>query len=667
MKKDKAFSTFYNLIRPVRILWVFLWVCFVIHGQEKGIACLGNGEMCVYEDKADIIQLFGPPYSSPSVFELRSGDRPEVVSEREKGTAVWTHTFRSDGEEKARITDFVATTMPAFIRIIRNSETLSFTLKLSQKTEWLDQTPVYDVGSNGSAPRTRTDQTTGDGSQVAGAFLLTTPAGSYAYQDIFYPTSVANHYLLIISGDMELSGGDDQTHAIRCLPGESRIMVVGGKDFPACVVNTEKAFMQGHDSLLADTRKDWATFTSSRIDFEKEIPSNTPERERLLKAIDDVAVLIKTQQGKEGGVLAGYNYHLAYVRDQYGVSKGLLKLGHVTEAKAILQFYWNVWQRKGRLHNAQGIGLDAFHVHENDEVEITGYLIIQAFDLLKATGDNTFIKEIFPMLQWAWDCQVRNLYRQMLPFNGDETYIAGGILPRTVMFDGSAEATLLFATGGKQLITWAEKNNAWNRSTLNKNSQILQEVISGYARNFLRDGKLLTNNPDRKQGLERPPFRHGVCESCYRLGWTQKTANDRYLCPHCFPVKTLPDITDEHFFLQSVSLMPWYVQSDLIPDNLISAMIEEIVRLYTSTGKFPSRPDGTRTVGYDYGLFLYSLTKMNHPLKEKIYRQMLHVVDAAGAWTEYYEDNIPSGTLCRPWESAINIEAAIEYARQSSP
>jgi hypothetical protein len=29
---------------------------------------------------------------------------------------------------------------------------------------------------------------------------------------------------------------------------------------------------------------------------------------------------------------------------------------------------------------------------------------------------------------------------------------------------------------------------------------------------------------------------------------------------------------------------------------------------------------------------------------------------------EYYKDGVPSGTLCRPWESAINIEAAIEYA-----
>ena len=402
------------------------------------------------------------------------------------------------------------------------------------------------------------------------------------------------------------------------MPGKSSIIVVSGNNFPECVTNTEKVLSYGYDRLLADTRNDWNVFTSSRIDFEKKLPPETPEREKLLKAIDDVAVLIKAQQGKEGGVLAGYNYHLAYVSDQYGVSRGLLKLGHIAEAKAILQFYLDIWKRKGLLRNAQGIGLDAFHVHENDEVEITGYLIIQAFDYLTSTDDQSFIKELFPMLQWAWDCQAHNVFRNMLPFNGDETYIAGGILPRTVMCDGSAEATLLFVTGGSKLIAWAEKNNMWEKSELNENKKLLQQIISDYNNNFLPDGKLLTNNPDRKKGLELPRFRHGVCESCYKLEWTQKTPNNRYLCPYCFPEKTLPDITDRHFFLQSVSLMPWYVNSELIPNSQVIKMLDEIIDSYGSTVKFPSRPDGFLTVGYDYGLFLYSLTKMNHPLKNNI-------------------------------------------------
>ena len=77
-------------------------------------------------------------------------------------------------------------------------------------------------------------------------------------------------------------------------------------------------------------------------DFSRILPPDFPQREKLLQTIDDVAVLIKTQQSAEGGVLAGYPYPLAYVRDQYGVSRGLSTLGYFDEAKAILEFYWKI-------------------------------------------------------------------------------------------------------------------------------------------------------------------------------------------------------------------------------------------------------------------------------------------------------------------------------------
>lgn len=42
---------------------------------------------------------------------------------------------------------------------------------------------------------------------------------------------------------------------------------------------------------------------------------------------------------------------------------------------------------------------------------------------------------------------------------------------------------------------------------------------------------------------------------------------------------------------------------------------------------------------------------------------MLSLQDEAGMWAEYYDDNRPAPgyTRCRPWESGINIEAALRY------
>ena len=44
------------------------------------------------------------------------------------------------------------------------------------------------------------------------------------------------------------------------------------------------------------------------------------------------------------------------------------------------------------------------------------------------------------MLEWALDALKMNLDDGMLPFKGDETNIAGGILPRKVMYNGSGMA-----------------------------------------------------------------------------------------------------------------------------------------------------------------------------------------------------------------------------------
>src|SRR5258706_15239959 len=146
----------------------------------------------------------------------------------------------------------------------------------------------------------------------------------------------------------------------------------------------------------------------------------------------------------------------------------------INEARDILSFYWRIWQNKGILHNGQGIGVDAFHIHENDQVEITGYLILQAFDYLERNKDEGFIRQIFPMLEWAWNSQRTNLVKNMLPFNGDETYVAGSVLPRSALIDGSAEATLLFMTGGSRLVQCAGKQGLWKGQLLDEKTRILK-------------------------------------------------------------------------------------------------------------------------------------------------------------------------------------------------
>lgn len=616
-------------------------------GQGTAIHSIGNGRMLVYGRQADVVQLLGPPYSAPSVWSMTLEPGLSVTSVRERGTAVWHHQITRQGTPVARITDFMPADQPCFIREIKAASSFYFLTGRLKEGIVLDN-PVLFTGYR----------------QLTSAFLLKTRAGTFFYND--YPVLEEACHQFITLGNATLAPGKLQIEK-----GESVFLVAGGPSYPECMTTASRALDAGTGPLLEQTRAWWAGFTARRKDFGKLLPASLPLRDKLLQTIDDVSVMIKCQQAGEGAVIAGYNYHLGYVRDQYGVSRGLLKLGYTEEARRILGFYYDIWKREGRIHNAQGVGNKAFHVHENDHVEITGYLIIQAFDYLKSTGDEAFIKEIFPMLNWAWQVQTRELIKGMLPFNGDETFVAGGILPRTALCDGSAEATLLFINAGEALVAWSKKNQMWDSREITRAGQILAETKTRYPENFISGGKLQTNNPGRMEGQEYPPFRHGVCEQmdrvegCEFFGWTQKTTTNRYLCASCFIKSALPAARPEIFFLPSVTLMPCYIGDSFPDEQLKHHFVKDLAASYSETGRFSTRQEGTgeyKILGYDYGFFLYALTRTGDPLRYRIYEEMMRALDETGAWVEYYTEGRPSGTFCRPWESAINLEAAIGFA-----
>ena len=183
----------------------------------------------------------------------------------------------------------------------------------------------------------------------------------------------------------------------------------------------------------------------------------------------------------------------------------------------------------------------------------------------------------------------------------------------------------------------------------------------------------MTNNPKRAEGAALPNFRHGVCENegrekqCYFFGWTQRNESNRYLCANCYGNSVLQAAKPEIAYINSVSLLPLYFHTNLIPKNVIQNHINDILEAYKKTGKITSRLGAENTVGYDYGLILYALTTYENPAALAVYKEMFSKLDETGAWVEYYKNDQPSGTMCRPWESAINLEAAINFLQSVYP
>ena len=136
----------------------------------------------------------------------------------------------------------------------------------------------------------------------------------------------------------------------------------------------------------------------------------------------------------------------------------------------------------------------------------------------------------------------------------------------------------------------------------------------------------------------------------------------------CFQEGPLPVADGKVYKLLTVSLIPLYFQSDLISVEALKGSVDGIYQAFRKTGVLTSRTsaqiqeENARSVGYDYGLVLYGMLQTGSEGAGEIYAKTLEIVDEIGAWSEYYLGEVPSGTRCRPWESAINLEALLAYA-----
>ena len=609
-------------------------------GSDEGsVHAMGNGKMVAYGQGPNLVFLYGPPYSTSNILSLSTESNQAVTDEatRESGSAIWRHTATADGKPALEFTEFVASDVPAYVRLVRCE---------SDGIRW-----VLRPSSLGGFTKC---------ASVPGAWQQSIRAGQRIFS---YPSNLESFHIILPQGACSAELGANGELIVRYAPGEGSLCIVGAADYPDAVRTAERIAKDGAASLLEPTRKYWKSFTQRRLKTRPELMKIEP---KAAEALDSTAVLIKSQQSDTGGEMAGPVFPLAYIRDQYGVARGMLALGMHDEARANLLFRFAKFQRFGSLLTAEAMGTDcARHQHENDEVEGPAYTILQARDYIRATGDNALGRKLWPMLDWCWNVQQKHAARGLLPFNGDETYVAGGFYPRSGLNQGSADTTLVYIESGKWLAEWAVSHKLWTEQFAREQLKRVAIARAAYRKHFWDKDRIWANAPEREQMTEAPRFRHGVCEGvCGWFGWNERNANGRYLCPSCLGTKDLPNEHPARMEVNSVSLLPAYLGSDILSPSETRAMLDHVLAGASKSGHIASVPGTSGCVGYDPGLILLNLTKTSHPSAKNACDRVLRMLDSAGAWNEYYdaEDHVRQGCCrARPWESGINAEAVIGY------
>ncbi len=602
-------------------------------GKFGALNAIGNGDIMLYGRGPEWTQVLGVPYTCPTIFSLTAPEDTPVtcVTRRREGVNSWEHKF-----ECGIMTDCASAEYACLARHWNMSGEVTMEL-MSHGFEIIGQTDVLPA--------------------AAAAWLINVPGDAHAYND--YPLMTHTYMMVALRGDC--AAAETENGARIAFRGEGDMLVTSAKTWAEAVSMMRRALYTPFEDILASADGDDMEFLARCAKNRRPLREESITAE-VLRAAEDTALQIRAQQHKDGGVQAGHNYHLAYVRDQYGVARGLIAMGAWKEARKILEYYRTVFARWGFIANAQAMGIDGiFHVHENDEVEITGYLLLQGCDLYEADGDAEFFRSLRPMLDWALKAQLKWLHNDMLPFNGDETYVAGGLIPRTALNHGSFEATLLLIAGGRRYMDYCEKlgmHEEWMDSAREK----IEAAAERFEDNFRRGDKYITNSLKHLEGYTEPEFRHGVCLAGDAFEWLRRVDEGIYMCPRCAGKKTLTPYRTEDS-LKSTLLMETFVRAGQIDMAYMNAQTAEFLAEYRAKGSLPSRPDGSVCLGYDFGLVLFAARAAGLDADDLL-ADMLSLRDECGAWSEYYTGREHTGTRCRPWESAINMAGAIRYLEE---
>lgn len=615
---------------------------------DGAIHAMGNGRLLVYGKGANIVHVFGPPYSTPSLFsgewKFADGNSPEFCSQREKGTSIWHHRFERKGSGVGTVQQFVSPDVPAYFnKVVLDEEELTLICPLPEGYRCIKESAQL-YGCEGKFNRLLfiapdTDK------------IFIYPSGEKAYLSM---TCWGEGF-----GSIEVKG---DCVLLKFVKGDGYFSLAGGSSYPDVVFNAEKAHQLTYEQHMLKVYAEGKQVMSRLKLPVSERPLESGILDKVHALCENIAFLIKAQQSEDGGIVAGYLFPLAYIRDQFGTCRGLLALGLFEEARRNLEFRFAKWRQFGNLRNAESMGHHRVrHVHENDDVEGTAYTILQVFDYAKATGDDAVVEKMFPMMDWCWRTQIAHLRNDMLPFNGDETYVAGSFLPRYSLNDGSMEATFLFIESGRKLSPLARRRGWWHAEEARQFEIILSQAERQFRDNFWRIDHFVANNSARGKLPGMPAFRHGVCEGCLSIEWTRRNKYGRYACPQCWSEVELFRKESQEMEVSSAGLLPLFIHSEMLSDEEKTLGVLRAADIFQKKGYLPTVETQNRFVGYDAGLLLYGLAESKHPIAEQVFKHVIGIVDTAGAWVEYYLEGTPQGCRCRPWESGMNIAAVIHY------
>lgn len=586
--------------------------------QTSGMRVLGNGAIVAHLDGAQLTWCVGPEFTMPTAlsarYGLRDGGPLTSSSTRAPGTMEWYSSLADGPHPLGTVHDTVAPSSPCYLADVDLTEPLELRLDFPHADR-----VVPTRTADGVSVLVRVDR-------FGPVFVYPTGAEAFAGVHLSGSAPIELRHdggsvtLMLAPGSYtwQVRLGRRLSEVLAPLPGSAR-------SAGACATEHYRRTVNG---ALPDGERLDALLRAHGV--ESPLPG--------AQLIEASAYLITAQQSADGAFIAGPEFPLAYLRDSYGVSRALLDLGLTERAAALARFRVAKWQRFGDLANAESIGHDRIrHRHENDGAEAPGYAMLQA---LEALADDA-VDGLGDMLDWCWRAQLASLRDGVVPFNGDETYVAGGFLDRSFLRYGSFESTLVMIRSGERYAEFLAPRDALRAAAVRA---VVERTASGFAERFAGPAGWLT----AARVAETVEERHGVCEACHDYPtWLVRNTGGRFVCVRCLDAD-LPPAAWREIGVPTAQLLPALFPGPPVPDQTLvdAAHVAAGVLLDPSA----------RSNGHDVGMCLMALPD-DDPHVPLLLRQAVGRFDRDAGWPERFRGDQPDGSRRRPWETALNLLA----------
>jgi hypothetical protein len=356
------------------------------------------------------------------------------------------------------------------------------------------------------------------------------------------------------------------------------------------------------------------------------------QNDPLLHSIEASYNLAAACQARSGGVMAEpYMYPMYYVRDEYGSVRLFLARGDYDRAWGVLGFHLGMAAFFG-LQNAY----DTFDVPPDPtrwprrteasdsrfkDAEVPSYMILEARDYLRATGDLERVRPLYPQLAFNLRVQKPSV-NGLFPSQGDESYSNfEETAPRfrqettdsSLMFIAAAEfmselaGKLGHAEDGDEFAKLARRT----RDATMKRLWLLSRNYFAYARDESDDPAHIDARP--------------VLDPVLRWDW-----------------------------------LGMGEPSDSVSQGCLNAVLQYLINPVRVVSE-----DQAITAGMDPGYLLHALARAQDSRMHDAARLVLKYASAQGLYSEYYSHEngviIPISANLRPWESGVNATALLYY------